>query len=342
MSVYEIDPLHDPCWPELLEQHPRASVFHSRGWLEALKGTYGFEPVAYTTSSPGRPLENGWPFCRVRSWLTGNRLVSLPFSDHCDPLVQDRGDLAEISKKLEQDHQTKHWRYVECRFGSTFDSPPKFADSEEFCLHRLDLTPGLDELYANLHRNSTQRKIKRAEREELRCEQGNSEQLADKFYRLLVLTRRRHRVPPQPRKWFSNLLCCFGDDIQIRLAYKEQIPIAGILTLRFKKTLVYKYGAADEKFFPLGGMQMLLWRTIEEAKREGLTDLDLGRTDLDAEGLTLFKDRLGGRRRSLHYFRYPGNHRRGTSHSAFRKTLLSLTPARLTEIGGRMLYRHFA
>jgi hypothetical protein len=49
MSVYEIDPLLDPRWPEFLQRNPRASIFHTVGWLDALKRTYGYEPVAYTT-----------------------------------------------------------------------------------------------------------------------------------------------------------------------------------------------------------------------------------------------------------------------------------------------------
>jgi len=69
----------------LAESPPRASVFHSRGWLEALKRTYGYEPIVLTTTPDG-PLSNGLVLCRVKTWLS-RRLVSLPFSDHCDPLL---------------------------------------------------------------------------------------------------------------------------------------------------------------------------------------------------------------------------------------------------------------
>ena len=44
-GVSVLDPLADARWDDLLERHPRASVFHSRGWLEALKRTYGYEPI---------------------------------------------------------------------------------------------------------------------------------------------------------------------------------------------------------------------------------------------------------------------------------------------------------
>ena len=83
--VFVLDPLTDSRWDDLLDRHPRASVFHSRGWLEALKRTYGYEPIVLTTTGQG-PLANGLVLCRVRTWLS-RRLVSLPFSDHCDPLV---------------------------------------------------------------------------------------------------------------------------------------------------------------------------------------------------------------------------------------------------------------
>ena len=83
------DPIGDPRWSELLDRHPAASVFHSPGWLNALRQTYGYEPFVVTTST-GPTLENGLVVCRVKGW-TSRRLVSLPFSDHCDPLVDQFG-----------------------------------------------------------------------------------------------------------------------------------------------------------------------------------------------------------------------------------------------------------
>src|SRR5580700_8950379 len=93
MSMYEIDPTRDERWERLLAAHPRASIFHTRGWLEALRQTYGYYPVAFTTSAPGLPLTNALVFCQISNWLKGRRLVSLPFSDHCAPLVGNQEEL---------------------------------------------------------------------------------------------------------------------------------------------------------------------------------------------------------------------------------------------------------
>src|SRR5216684_7067811 len=100
MRIYQIDPTKDKRWSDLVERHPKASVFHAVGWLEALRNTYGYDPVAFTTSSPSGELNNGFVFCRVNSWLTGRRLVSLPFSDHCEPLVDTDDELKFLTRSV--------------------------------------------------------------------------------------------------------------------------------------------------------------------------------------------------------------------------------------------------
>lgn len=344
MDVYAIDPLSDPRWPEFLQDSPRASVFHTRGWLESLRCTYGYKPVVYTTSSPASPLTNGWAFCQIRSWLTGKRLVSLPFSDHCDPLVEIREHFIEISEALGREREERGWDYIELRPIVSEPAAERFESSERFVLHKLDLRPHAAELFHGFHKGSTQRKIKRAEREGLLCESGISQRLLGQFYRLLVLTRRRHFLPPQPRAWFSNLVRCMGNQVNIWVASSCGIPVASILTLRFKNTLVYKYGGTDQRFFNLGGMQMLFWRVIEQASEQSLDWFDLGRSDQDDQGLILFKDRLGAKHSSISYFRNPPVlHRplRWPVSSRIGKRVVSCMPGPLLAAGGRLLYKHF-
>jgi lipid II:glycine glycyltransferase (peptidoglycan interpeptide bridge formation enzyme) len=132
-------------------------------------------------------------------------------------------------------------------------------------------------------------------------------------------------------------------NIQIRLARKEGTPIAAILTLRHRSTVVYKYGCSDEKFHYLGGMPILFWKLIEESKASGAEQIDFGRTDLDNDGLIEFKDRFGAKRQRLTYFRYPED-TRGQSLVAMKlpmlRRLFSVMPDALSSTAGRMLYRH--
>ncbi len=344
MKIWEFDPLHDRRWPSFLESSQNASIFHTTGWLQSLKQTYGYLPVVYTDTDPGEELTNGWLFCRVRSWMTGNRLVSLPFSDHCDPLVETEAQLQSLGHSLVSSQKSDGWDYIECRplnakldFGS-------FATSDEFCFHELDLSPDLSELFRGLHKDSTQRKVKRAERERVSFAEGSSEELIKHFYQLLVSTRRRHRRLPQPRKWFSILAARMGENLVVRVAYFNGVPIASIVTLRFKTTLVYKYGCADERYFRLGGMQSLLWHTIEAAKQSGLKTFDLGRSDASNNGLIIFKNRLGAKSSVLNYFRCPAIAKSSAfaaSASRHFERFVPFAPKIILAGGGSLLYKHF-
>src|SRR5207248_6328452 len=95
---------------------------------------------------------------------------------------------------------------------------------------------------------------------------GRSDAMLQQFYELLVMTRRRHGVPPQPLAWFRNLRDCFGEVFKIRVTSLNQRPIASIITLHYKKSVVYKYGGSNAAVHALGAMPFLFWQTILEAK----------------------------------------------------------------------------
>src|SRR5712691_7118001 len=160
MTIYALDPLQDPRWPEFVRRHPNASVFHTPGWLRALQRTYHYEPIAFTTCAPNEELRNGLVFCAVRSWLTGSRLVSLPFSDHCEPLVEGPEEFDELRLFVEHIGKGQGWKYVEIRpLSPTLEFEGGFQRAKTFYLHRLDLRPTLDALLRSFHKESVQRKI---------------------------------------------------------------------------------------------------------------------------------------------------------------------------------------
>jgi len=344
MDVFRINPLTDPRWAALVARHPQSSIFHSPGWIAALQRTYGYEPVVYTTSPPGHALACGIPFCRIRTWLTGKRLVSLPFSDHCAPLVDSQAALDAILSALQCEREKENWQYVEMRpLASALPLHDGFIPAEAFALHSLDLRPGLRPLFRALHKDCVQRKIQRAEREGLSCEEGNSESLLRKFYSLLVITRRRHGLPPQPVAWFRNLIACLGPTVRIRVASKKASPVAAILTLVHANTLVYKYGCSDVRLNKLGGTQLLFWKAIEDACSDGLTTFDLGRSELDNPGLLAFKDRWGAARSSLEYVRFslsPSPAVARTWHRDLARFCFARIPNPFLAAAGRLLYRH--
>jgi Acetyltransferase (GNAT) domain len=341
-GLHRLDPCRDARWNRFLERHPDASVFHTPEWLGVLRSTYGYEPVVYTTSPPGVELNDGQPFCYINSWLTGRRLVSLPFSDHAGLLAKDPAELREILPSLRSQLQDMRCQYAEIRPVRCLVQQTTFVRSCFYYWHRLSLDADLEVLFRRFHHSCVQRRIRRARREDLEYSVGRSEVLLQQFYRLLLMSHRRHRVPPQPISWFRNLLRGLGEMVNVRVASKGGRPIAAVMTLSYKKSLIYKYGGSDARHHNLGGMPFLFWQMIQEAKDDGYAELDLGRSDIDNFGLIKFKEHWGARREVLVYWRCPAatlsTARRWESKAV--KKVLSVIPAAILPTAGRLLYRH--
>jgi hypothetical protein len=345
MTVFTLDPTTDSRWPGFLAGHPNASIFHTKEWLDALRLTYGYEPIAFTTSE-GDELSDAVVFCKIRSWITGKRLVSIPFSDHCQPLATGT-ELREILEYIGSQRGKERSQYIALRPLTDSDitgTQAHFTGSEAFSFQKIDLRPEVETLYRNFHESCVRRKIKRAERENLVYESGRSEELLEKFRHLLLLTRRRHKLPPQPASWFRNMAHSLGEMMTIHVLSKDDVPVASIVTLRYKKTLVYKYGCSDARFNNMGGTPLLFWKAIQQAKATGAEEFDLGRSGYEDPGLIAFKEHLGAVSSELRYYRSPATNQKSvTSESgaySLARQALTRLPDPLFSGVGQLLYRH--
>jgi hypothetical protein len=344
--IYKIDPLQDPRWPRFVETHPFASVFHTRAWLEAIRRTYGYKPIAYTLSPPTSELKNCLVFCRVRSWLTGSRRVSLPFSDHCEPLCESPDELDFLIECLQAEMEHQDWKYLEVR-PARWEFPAKRGEAylrpfKTYVSHRINLARDLDQLFLRLDPTIRQN-IRDAGQSDLTFECGRSEVLLRKFYDLMVHARQDRRLPPQPFQWFRNLVDCMGDALEIRVASRTNIPVAGTVSLRFRDTTLGKYMCSDAGDYNLSATPYLVWSDLTGAKANGATEYDWGRSEMEDEGLVGFKDLWGGNRENLVYWRYPAIESAvmTESHSPkISKYFFGLLPQNLLKAAGRALYRH--
>jgi hypothetical protein len=330
----------------LVERSPRSSLFHTREWVAALHRTYGYEPVVYTNADRGCALDNALLFSRVNSWLTGRRLVSLPFSDHCDPLVDDPTTLDRMLEALKA-RMVDEGRYIELRPARTISPPDGYIPSARFVWHSIALDRSPAQLFASFHKSHTQRAVRKAERSGVTIEAGQSDSLLGAFYGLHTATRHRHGVPVQPYDWFQRLAEAFGDRLRIYAATYRARCIAAILVIRHKTTLVYKYGCSDLAHKQLGATPALFWRAIEDGVGSGCEVFDLGRSDADDQGLIAFKEHLGAAGRSLVYYRYSDK----KAQAATRGLLIQRPHARASRLlierlartsCATRLYKHFA
>jgi hypothetical protein len=95
-------------------------------------------------------------------------------------------------------------------------------------------------------------------------------------------------------------------------------------------------------------MHLLFWRAIEDAKQDGLSVFDFGRSDWENRGLITFKDRWGANRSALTYSRFSvssnpipvfRSEHGGWNRRAAAK-LIRYLPDGIFRLAGRLIYRH--
>ena len=134
-------------WLEFLSSQPDADIFHHPSWIEFLAECYGYIPSLLVLRGEGGRIRGGLPLMQVNSWLTGRRVISLPFSDFCPPLAVDETAMSELVRALSAWRKQNNWS----RFQVSWPLPPQDGvyTSEGFYRHFTILTKDAENVFRN-------------------------------------------------------------------------------------------------------------------------------------------------------------------------------------------------
>lgn len=134
-----VNPLEIPNWDDLILAIGNASFFYSSSWARVLHEAYGYKPVYFTSFENGR-ISSLMPFMEVRSWLTGKRGVSLPFTDFCDSVARTEEIFREAVDAARKHGREMGWKTLEWRgSGGCFGNG---SPSSAYYTHTIDLADG--------------------------------------------------------------------------------------------------------------------------------------------------------------------------------------------------------
>src|SRR6516162_223970 len=347
MKVVCIDPRTSPLWQTLVVK-TESSVFHSPSWIKVLTDTYGWEASAYViVDEAGEPCA-GIPLCRIAD-MFGERIVALPFSDYCDPLIRDAESWRVLIEKLLPEQVPITLR---CLHNDVPLSDKRFSLVKQAMWHRLDLRPDLEVLWKTMH-DSTHRAIRKSEREGLTVRMAESEPELRVFFEMhLKIRKYKYGLLAQPYSFLQNIWRHFVEPQHgfLMLAIHEDKIVAGDFFLEWKDTLYYKFNASLHDDLSHRPNDLLIWHGIQEGKERGLTYLDFGLSDIDQEGLIRYKRKFGAEEKTISFLNHSPNGGPTRAQKEMKELLGKLTarftdhmvPDQITEKAGEDLYRLFS
>lgn len=342
MRCEVLNPLKIANWDDLLSTHPDANFFHTQSWAKVLSETYGYAPKYFSIFAEDK-LCFLLPMMEVKSLFTGRRGVSLPFTDHVQPLVTCADELGEIWRELVGYAKKSRWQHIDLRGDAVAQTASEVYDS--FYQHEIRLEKEPNLLFKRLS-NNNKRNIKKALREGVDIEIRDDVSAVDAFYNLNSITRKRHGVPSQPYVFFKNLFKYISSDGRgiVVLAKKDGRVVAASIYLFLGDSAIYKYGTSNKEAGSLKANNLVMWEAINWLSERGFKCLSLGRTDKNSLGLLRYKNGWASEQKTINYYRYNVNESRFIVKKKGSYSLgtqfFKKAPVAVSNILGEILYKH--
>ena len=350
-DVSILDPSTDERWDPFVNKHSFGWICHTRAWKEVLESCFNHMRAKYLFIKDKKTdeIKAALPLYHVKSRITGNRLVSLPYATLCDPLVSSENEfkvLFDAAVTLKRNLGCKNLEIRAFKTG-TIIRECRISTQENYKTHYIRLGRAPQNLLKSFHYTSVRQRIRQAEKSKLEVYNATDERDLKTFYRLYLKMRKRLLLPPQPYAFIQALwekLYPLGF-LSLLLAKKEDQTIGGILVFKFKDRVSVEYSVLNEEFFRLRPNHLLFWTAIKIANQEGYSFFDFGRTAIKHQGLMDFKGRWGTKTLDLIQVFYPvsvtcqvGEY--GRNERKLVSSLCKWAPKSVFRVLGKLCYRH--
>jgi len=291
----------------------------------------------------------GLPVYTVRSWLLGNRLVSVPFASVCDPLISSAQDFnAMLPALLAAQKQASARRLeIRARHAAPFVEDSSLSVGSIFKHHILDIDRDPEELFGAFKKSSVRQMIRKAQKAGVSIVEASQRSELRVCHEILSKTRRRLSLPPMPYAFFDAMRACLlPEHLRIFLAVENGRPVACVLVLISGSVWIAEHAGDTDEASP-GVNQLLYWEVIRRAQRTGAKAFSFGRTSTSNHSLLTYKRRWATVEEDLASFEFPpgpgpmspaGDGR--SLQYRMVKSVLRNAPIGACQMIGRFCYRH--
>ena len=165
-KVVLLKPEDMPQWDEFVKKHPLGWLCHLSSWKDVLEKSFPHIGGHFLTiwDTELCKITAGIPIYTVKSRLTGNRLVSVPFSSLCDPLISSTEEMMMLFPCILDIYRKEKISHTDIRssFLNFNNLHSEFNVSSKYTHHYLKLDRTPDELKKTFHVDCVQRPLSKA------------------------------------------------------------------------------------------------------------------------------------------------------------------------------------
>lgn len=251
--------------------------FHRPAWLRAVAQGTGNSELAIVSERRGE-LVGYLPLIAGHSPVFGRVLVSSGFGVGGGLLAHEGCDRQAIFAAVEELAQRRSCPSVELRGGVLPEDRVGWTlRNASHCGFARDLAPDDAAQLAAIPRKQ-RAEVRKAIAADLVVETGSAARDRDAHFAVYAESVRNLGTPVFPRRLFAEVLDAFGDDADILIVRHRGAPVASVLSLYHRGTVMPYWGGGTIAARHLRANDRMYFELMRHARRRGCTRFDFGRS----------------------------------------------------------------
>jgi FemAB-related protein (PEP-CTERM system-associated) len=276
-------------WDAFIEQAQTATICHHFLWQPVIQAAY-HHPSFYLLARAQGQVVGALPLVRVKSWLLGGSLTSMPFLDYGGVCTDDEAVAQALVRHAQHLMHEQSVACVELRQRVPTNSEGNVRLDKVGMV--LDLSSGVEALWTSLPAK-TRNQVRKAQKSGLTVVAGG-EELLDEFYGVFVENMRDLGSPVHHKKFFAHIFAQFGEQVRLFVVRDQQQPIGGLVSFFFRDTVTVPWASALRRYISKCPNNLLYWEALQYACAHNYRQFDFGRSSIDS-GTYAFKKQWGAK-----------------------------------------------
>lgn len=278
-----------------IDAHPHATAFHRLAWGEAIASSTGHELLALIAEDAAGAITGYLPLHVVHSPLFGRAIVSAGFAVDGGILAENEAIAARLAAAAWQQCERYSAPTLELRGGVLPQDPCWTIKSNAHAGFAADLVadaPDADQKQLEWVPRKQRAEVRKGLANGMTVRTGTSALDRQQHYAIYAESVRNLGTPVFPRALFDAVLDSFGDDADILTVLHEDTPVASVLSLYHRGSVMPYWGGGVWAARGLRANDVMYYALMNHARRRGCTRFDFGRSKVDS-GAFAFKKNWG-------------------------------------------------
>lgn len=277
---------------------PEGTVFHRPAWLLSVSKACGHEWRYLLAEDGDGALQGILPLNLIHSALFGRALVSSGFAVG--------GGILSNNDRATQLLADQAWRFAERHSFPTVElRGGPVPDGQWQCKQNVYagfVAPLADDPESQLLaiKRRQRAEIRKGLNNDLTVRIGTGQQDRADHYAIYAESVRNLGTPVFPKALFDEVLNAFGEDADILTVLSEGVPVASVLSLYHKQTVMPYWGGGTRDARRLRANDVMYYNLMNHARERGCQQLDFGRSKIGT-GAFSFKKNWGFEPQPLSY-----------------------------------------